>query len=161
MQSQPPQSGPPRDRPSGDDVPPHVLATSRAALDLHDPTLVPIPLTADSLLDDVELPPGADRRLVFERDDLWVDVSLWATPEGTRLQVLVGHGADPAGPGPAVVPEFAEVVQPDARTKLPLSGGRAEATGVPPGLTSLTLTTPADPATGTRRAGMRTAWFTV
>ena len=161
MPRQPPQR---RDvTPEG--VPPHVLAAAQAALDLHDPTLRVVPLVADSLLYAVELPSGADRRLVFEREDLWIDVTLWSAPAGHRLEVLVGRDLpDDAGEGsgtPVEGLDLMEIVQQDSRTKVAVSRGRAETAGVRPGLTSLAFPAPAEPASGGPAAGLRTAWVTL
>lgn len=156
-----------------------MLAASHAALDLHDPTLHVVPLAGDSLLDAVELPEGAVRRLVFEREDLWIDVALWVGPAGHRMSVHIGRDlpdepatpSTPTAPSTPTVPvtapvavdelDFLEIVQLESRTKVALACGRAEIVGVPPGLTSLVLPVPADPATGNPSAGLRTAWFTV
>jgi hypothetical protein len=157
MQSQPPP---------GPSVPPHVLAASRAVLDLHDPALPVAALAADSLLNDaLPRPEGAERRLLFLRDGLCVDVSLWRTPTGARLHVLVGPYSpdgdaephDSAGGVAVPIGDFLELVQPPNRTKVALSDGEARLADVPSGLTSLVL----HGQVGSSALGLRTAWFTV
>jgi hypothetical protein len=148
-------------------VPEEVLAASHAALDLHDPSLPVAMLRADSLLDaEVPLPDGADRRLIFGLDDLYVDVILWRDPGESRMLVCVGREAESeaetaadatnAGGGPAGY-DHLELVQPPSRTTVALSAGEARRTGVSPGLTSLVLSGPV----GSSVSGVRTAWFRI
>lgn len=71
-------------------VPPHVLALSRAALDLHDPSLRVARLAADSLLDPWLTPArGGDRRLLFCADEFHLDVTLRPSAEGLGLLVAL------------------------------------------------------------------------
>jgi len=98
MQSQPPTHS----------APASLIAASRAALALHDPTLAVAALVADSLLDDrLELPVGSDRLLVFGRRGLWVQVDLTRHDAGTRLHVRVDPA--PVDPEASADPEAAPV----------------------------------------------------
>jgi len=133
-------------------VPPHVIAASRAALGLHDASLAVAALVADSLLaPELDVPEGADRHLVFRRGDLVVDVLVWHRPADAELHVLVGRavggvdddGDEAAHPLDALGDAVLELVQPTVRTRVSLQAGEAVLSAVKPGLTSLVLPGPA------------------
>jgi hypothetical protein len=143
-------------------VPPHVLALSLAALDLHDPTLRVAPLVADSLFDPQLHPEaGVDRLLRFGSDGFSVDVALRASPAvAEHLDLRVTLRPRAGGPGGYQDVDHVEVVQPDRRYKVALTAGdgaaEGELAGLRPGLTSLVVPAPA----GTGGPAVRTAWFT-
>jgi len=146
-------------------VPAHVLAASRAVLDLHDPALRVAALVGDSLIDArFTCPPGTDRLLVFARGDLCVAVAVRGTGDTARVEVRIdspppdASGGSPDVPPPAPVGspgDFLEIVQPGGRIKVPCPGDGVAVDGVPPGLTSIVLPAHAGPG------GVRTAWFSI
>lgn len=150
------QNGPPRRPP----VPPEVLAASREAFELHDPSLPVAHLVVDSLLDpQVRRADGVDRRMIFTLGDLSIDVSVREHPGAISLHVQLRHDCvqDPGGPQeePAEY-TVVEVVRHDGRTAVAITDGAADPAGLQPGLTCLVL--PCAPDAGT---ALRTAWFTL
>src|SRR4051812_36605197 len=142
----------------GSNVPEDLLLLSAAALDLHDPTLPVAVLVADTLLDrNLPVPPGATRRLCFERDTICVDVTLLNRAASSQLHIDALHAAADGLLEPAEY-DVVELVQPPARRTLRLTHGAATFTGVPAGLTSLVLR---GRSGAVPTAAARTAWFTI
>jgi hypothetical protein len=126
-------------------IPPHVLAASLAALDLHDQSMTVAQLRGDSLVDDVPLEEGVDRHLVFGNDSVTVDVHV--THAGGARHLVID-----------VTPEDYEeliVVQPAGGIRRSVRDRVTHLRDLEPGLTTLVLRRRPDGSTH------RTAWVVI